>query len=132
MAEELLNGPVVVAILEEVGGEAVAERVRCGRLGDSSGSYGVSNGALDDALMKMMPAPGSTVGMVVEPRRGEDPLPWPGVGGARTCLKKKRMALNAWFWVEALTLWRAKAFRNVVTSLCPMSSRRRKGAWSSL
>lgn len=41
MAQQFLHGPDVVAILEKMGGETVAQGVAASLLGDARGSYGL-------------------------------------------------------------------------------------------
>lgn len=59
-SEQFLDGPDVVAILEQVRGERVPERVACHPLGDSASSRGVFHRALYQRLVKVdVPAPRS-------------------------------------------------------------------------
>lgn len=62
--EQLLNCPNVVAVLEQVRREGVAEGVAAHRLLDVGGPNGRVNGPLNDPLVRVMPADqaGSRVG----------------------------------------------------------------------
>ena len=77
MAEELLDGADVVAGLEQVGGEGVAEGVAGGVLGDAGAPDGLLHGALDDGRVDVVTA--LVAGAAVGPAAllGEDPLPAP-------------------------------------------------------
>jgi hypothetical protein len=57
VVQELLDGANVVAVLEEVRNEAVAQRVARGALGDARGAAGVPEGALEDRLVEVVTAP---------------------------------------------------------------------------
>jgi hypothetical protein len=57
MAEQLLDCSDVVAVLQQVSGERVPQRMAARRLCDSSVTQRLLYGALDDGLMEMMTAP---------------------------------------------------------------------------
>ena len=56
VAEQFLHGADVVAVLEQVRGEGMAQRVASGRLGDSRPVHGGPHRLLHRALVEMMPA----------------------------------------------------------------------------
>ena len=56
VAEQLLDGADVVAVLEQVGGEAVAEGVGCDGLGEVGVEGGGADGPLDDGFVEMVAA----------------------------------------------------------------------------
>ena len=56
VAEELLDGADVGAVLQEVGGEGVAEGVAGGSLRDARAAYGVTDCALHGGLVEVMAA----------------------------------------------------------------------------
>ena len=56
MSEKLLHGPDVRPRLQQVGGETVPQGVWSGRLGDAGALRGLLDGALQQALVDMMPA----------------------------------------------------------------------------
>lgn len=81
VAEELLDGADVVAVLEEVCGEGVAKRVAGRSLGDSASGDGERDGALQDAFVEVVTAALTGLGVEVGAGRREDPLPGPGAAG---------------------------------------------------
>ena len=56
VAEEFLDGADVVSVLEEVGGEGVAQGVTGGGLGDARGSDGLFHGPLNHGRMEVVAA----------------------------------------------------------------------------
>jgi len=76
VAEQLLDCTNVLAALEQVGGEAVAQRVAGGSLLEARPTDGVGDRALNDGLMEMVPIrnPACTVCS----GGGEEPAPVPG------------------------------------------------------
>src|SRR5688500_16314834 len=54
VAQEFLDGTDVVAVFEEVGGEAVAEGVGSYGARDAGGARGGADGALDDGFVEVM------------------------------------------------------------------------------
>ena len=81
MAEEFLDGANVLAGLEEVGGEGVAEGVAGDSFGEVEGFCGGADGALEDGFVEVVAA-GLAGGLVeVGSCRGEGPLPGPFFSG---------------------------------------------------
>ena len=76
VAEELLDSANVVAGLEEVGGEGVAEGVAAGRLGDFGGLAGRVEGTLEHGFVQVV-APQLAARVAVVARGRKDPLPGP-------------------------------------------------------
>jgi hypothetical protein len=83
VAEELLHGPDVVVVLEQVGGERVSEGVAGGDLGNARGTDGVLHGTLENGFVQMVAATLPAETIHVESRGGEDPLPRPLAPGIR-------------------------------------------------
>ena len=81
VAQELLDGADVVAVLEQVGGEAVAKRVWGDGLGDVGSSGGLAHGPLDQGLVDMVATGLAGSGVAVVAGGGEYPLP-PPLGGS--------------------------------------------------
>ena len=81
VAEELLDGPDVVAAHQEVGGEGVTQGVAGRRLDDPRLLHRLPEGPLDSPLVEVVPAVGSAPRVGRALRRGKDVLPAPlGVG----------------------------------------------------
>ena len=82
VAEELLDGPDVVAGLEEVGREAMSQGVTGGVFGDTGGQDGRVERALKNRFVDVVASemPGRVVPVVAG--RGEHPLPRPLALGA--------------------------------------------------
>jgi hypothetical protein len=78
MPQELLDGPNVVAGLEEVGGERVTQGVGRDVLGDVGDLGGLVDGALEDALVEMVASDLAGLAIGVRSGGGKDPLPRPG------------------------------------------------------
>jgi hypothetical protein len=83
VTEELLDGPDVVVILEQVGREGVSEGVARGELGNARGMDGVLHGALENGFVEVMAATLASETVHVEPCGWEDPLPRPVAPGMR-------------------------------------------------
>ena len=66
--KEALDGADVIAVLEEMGGERVPERVATGRLRDPGGADGVVDRTLDDTLVQMVAA--ALAGRAIDVRAG--------------------------------------------------------------
>jgi len=81
VAEEFLDGANVVAVLQEVGGEAVAEGVGADALGDAGELGGFVNGFLHAVFVQMVAALRPTAGVGGEPVGGENVLPEPVAAG---------------------------------------------------
>ena len=77
VAEEFLDGADVVAVLEEVGGEGVAEGVAADAFGEVGGSDGLFECFLESAFVEMVALPDFGVGVLDAATRREDPLPNP-------------------------------------------------------
>ena len=77
VAEELLDGADVVPVLEQVGGEGVAQGVRCGSLRDPGSAHRAFHDPLENGLVQVVPATLAGVPVHIEACRGEDPLPYP-------------------------------------------------------
>ena len=75
VAEELLHGADVVAVLQEMGGEGVAEGVAGRRLGDPGEADGGAHGLLEDRLVEVVAAVLASLAVEVGAGGGEDPLP---------------------------------------------------------
>ncbi len=112
VAEELLDGAEVAAVLEEMGGEGVAKGMAGGPLRNSRREDGSAHGLLKDGLVQVVPAALSALLVSVEVCGGKDPLP-------------------AWFCVDAATRPRvARSLRKAVTCSAPRSAGFRR-PWSS-
>ena len=72
---QLLEGPDVVAVLEQVGREGVSKRVAACRLHQTGLPDGAVHGSLDDGFVEMMPAPLAAFRLSVRPGSREQPLP---------------------------------------------------------
>ena len=81
--KELLDRTNVVAILQQVGGEGVAEGMAGGVLGKAGPSDGVLDGALEYGFVEMVAPPLAGDAIHVDPRGGERPLPPPFPAGGR-------------------------------------------------
>ncbi len=79
VSEQVLHGADVVAVFEQVGGEAVSEGVAGGAFAESRGDDGLVDGVLQDRLVEMVPGGLAGFGVQVGAGRGEDPLPRPGL-----------------------------------------------------
>jgi hypothetical protein len=81
VAQELLDGADVVAVLKEMGRERVAERMAGDALGDASRAGGAGNGGLKDSLVEVVTAKLMGERVPVAPGGGEHPLPEPVAAG---------------------------------------------------
>lgn len=75
MPQQLLDGTNVVAVLEQVCREGVAQGVAACALRDSGFGNGALDPTLNGTLMQVMPPLFATLGVPVRPARGEYPLP---------------------------------------------------------
>ena len=75
VTEELLDGPDVVVVLEEVGGEGVAKRVTGCALRDGRPAHGLLHRPLEHGLVQVVPAPLARGAIQVETGRWDHPLP---------------------------------------------------------
>ena len=73
----------IAVVLEQVGGEGVAQRVTCRALGDSRVAHGVLDGALHDGLVKVMATALAGRSVEVEASSRKHPLPGPLAAGVR-------------------------------------------------
>ena len=83
MTEEFLDGADVVAVLEEVGGEGVAEGMTTDALGDGGRSNGLFEGFLESAFVKVIALPFKRDFILNAFTGWKDPLPLPhsiGIG----------------------------------------------------
>ena len=83
MPEQLLHRADIVAVLEQVGGERMPERVRGGALDDPGPARGVLDRPLQDRLVQVVPAELAGQTVAVEACGREDPLPDPFSTGVR-------------------------------------------------
>ncbi len=81
MAEELLDGADVVAVLEQVGGEGVAEGVTGDALGEAGQGGGLLDGALEAGGAEVVAADVTCARIGGEAGGGEDELPDPIAAG---------------------------------------------------
>ena len=75
VTEEFLDGADIVAALEEVGCEGMAEGVAADAFGNGCRSYGLFKCFLESAFVEMVALPSFGVGVLDAAGRGEDPLP---------------------------------------------------------
>lgn len=83
MPQEFLDRPDVVAVLQQVGGERVPERMAARRFGNAGPAHSLLHRPLHDRLVEVMPAALTGSGIDVGPRGREDPLPSPLPPGHR-------------------------------------------------
>jgi hypothetical protein len=83
MAQELLDRPDVVAILQQVGRKGVAEGVAADTLGNAGVGHRLLDRALQDRFVKVVPHPDGFPRVPVKARCREDVLPGPLEAGAR-------------------------------------------------
>ncbi len=77
MAQEFLHGADIVTLLEQMGGEGVAERVAGRPLGDAGRQHRVLHRTLRDRFMQVMAATVASRAISVGTRGPKDPLPSP-------------------------------------------------------
>ena len=77
MPEQLLNGPDIITILQQVGRKRMTKRVTCCRLGNSDFESRFSKRSLQNGLMKMMSTFFSRYTIYVVTGCREYPLPSP-------------------------------------------------------
>jgi hypothetical protein len=75
MSQQLLHRADVVAVLQEVRREGVPKRVAPCRLQDAGDRNGVLHGTLKRGLVVVMPANLARLGVSIDARGREDPLP---------------------------------------------------------
>ena len=88
VTEESLDGPDVVAVLQEVGREGMTKRMAGGRLRQLRGRHGCLDGALDDRLVEVVPADRPRAWVAASGGGGKDVLPGALPGGARVLLRE--------------------------------------------
>ena len=89
VTEQFLDGAEVVVVGEKMGGEAMAQGVGRGGLGDAGGVDGFFHGPLDEVIALMVAADGVAARVGGELGRRKDPEPGPlfagiGVFGVET------------------------------------------------
>ena len=89
MAEQLLHGADVVAALEQMGREAVAQRVAARALGEPRLAHRARHRALHGRLVEMMAALDAGRRVAVARGRREDPLPGPRARCARKLARER-------------------------------------------
>ena len=77
VTEEFLDGADVVAVLEKVGCEGMAEGVAADAFGEVGGSYGLFKCFLESAFVEMVALPSFGIGVLDAATRGKNPLPDP-------------------------------------------------------
>jgi len=77
VAQQFLNGPDVIAVLEQMGGERVPERVAGSRFHQARPADGLLDGPLQDNLVEVVPSALAGISLYVDTRCGEDPMPSP-------------------------------------------------------
>jgi len=82
MTQQLLDGPDVVAVFEQMGG-VMSQRVATGWLRDSSFQHRRANGLLQHGFLQMVPSVSTRHRIQVEAGSRKNPLPAPLPGGAR-------------------------------------------------
>ena len=96
VAEQLLDRADVVTVLEQMGRERVPESVASGGLRDPRAQDGFPHRALQDRLVQVMPPPLPGLGVYVDARGGEHPLPSPLATGVRIlapeCVRQRHPA----------------------------------------
>src|SRR5205814_4739021 len=89
MAEQLLDGPDVVTVVEQVRGEGMPERVTARVLEDAGLAQGALDGTLDDGLVQVMAAALAGESLhIVAGRRGH-PLPAELASGVRVLSRQR-------------------------------------------
>lgn len=81
VTEEFLDGSYVVIVLQEMGGEGVAEGVGCDAFVDSSDLLGFAYGALEGSFVDVVAGGLAGLGVGGEGLGGEDVLPEPVFSG---------------------------------------------------
>lgn len=77
MAQQFLHGADVAARLKKMGGEAVAQRVGCGRLGDARLPHCALEGALEGVVVEVMARDDATAWIGGQPVLRKEPEPAP-------------------------------------------------------
>jgi hypothetical protein len=79
--EQFLHGAHVVAVLDEMGHEGMAQAVAAGGLRDTGGAAGVADGAPNDRVVNTAAVAFPGLAVHVRARRGEQAVPSPFTGG---------------------------------------------------
>ena len=95
VAEELLDRADVVVVLQQVGGEGVAEGVAGHALVEAGGTWRLTDSALQAAFVEVMAPRLAGAGVSRELRGGEDVLPDPFAGRVATWPSTARWVRNA-------------------------------------
>jgi len=131
VAEQLLDRPDVGAGFEEVGGEGVAQGVGSHGSWNAGGTGGLADGALDDALVKVVAAALARRGVGVVAGRWEEPLPRPLARGGRVLDAQGVRSLNvAGTCAQVDGMLVADVLDRVARSLRPLPSRTMNLAWT--
>ena len=88
MAEQFLDGPDVVALLQQVCGEGVTEGMAGGRLGNAGRANRVLYSPLEHRFVEMVAAPLASKPVDVGASRREDPVPAPLAAGVRVLARE--------------------------------------------
>jgi len=110
VSEQFLDRADVVAIVEEVGGEGMPERVTARPFRDARPVHGVLHRALDRAFVQVVAASAAGLAVGVDPGRGEEVLPGRFPAGVRVfTLEGARQRDPAGAIVEVLAVLLADA-----------------------
>ena len=114
VAQPLLHGPDVVAVLGQMGGERMTKRVARRGCGDPSPAQGVLDGALEHGLVPVRPAPLARHAIHVGPGGMRHPLPGPLAPRVRVRARERpgqihpaRAALEVYAFSVRRLPWRA-------------------------
>jgi hypothetical protein len=77
MTEQLLDGPNVGALFQQLGSERMTESMAAGRLADPAPAHGVGHGALHRGFVERVAVPQTPGRIPVIRPRGKDPLRGP-------------------------------------------------------
>jgi hypothetical protein len=94
VAQQLLDGADVVAVLQEVGGERVPEGVARGGLGDSGAADRILPRPLKDGFVEVVTATLAGDAVHVEARGREEPLPSQGSARVRVLAEERAGQLD--------------------------------------
>ena len=94
VAQQLLDGANVVAVLPQVGGERVPEGVARGGLGDPGAADRLLHRPLKDGFVEMVTATLAGDAVHVDARGREDPLPSPGSARVRVLAEERAGQLD--------------------------------------
>ena len=77
MPEQLLHGPDVVPVFQEMRREGVSKNVRTDTLRETGPAHGLRNLLLDHGLVQMKARRWTPLRIAADPRGGKDKLPGP-------------------------------------------------------